>query len=107
PLVPRGPRARQAERTLACLREHGSRYLFLVGDIIDFWAMKSRGVYWSEAQNTVVQKVLKRARHDVEVVFIPGNHDEAVREHLGTSFGNIRVERDVMHTAADGRRYLI
>jgi len=102
-----GTRACQAERLLAFLREYDSQYLFLVGDIIDFWAMRSRGVYWSEAQNTVVQKILKRARHDVEVVFIPGNHDEAAREHLGTSFGNIRVERDVMHAAADGRRYLV
>jgi len=84
-----GTRACQAERLLAFLREYDSQHLFLVGDIIDFWAMKSRGVYWSEAQNTVVQKILKRARHDVEVVFIPGNHDEAAREHLGTSFGNI------------------
>jgi len=102
-----GTRACQAERLLAFLREYDSQHLFLVGDIIDFWAMKSRGVYWSEAQNTVVQKILKRARHDVEVVFIPGNHDEAAREHLGTSFGNIRVERDVLHAAADGRRYLV
>jgi len=102
-----GTRACQAERLLAFLREYESKYLFLVGDIIDFWAMRSRGVYWSEAQNTVVQKILKRARHDVEVVFIPGNHDEAAREHLGTSFGNIRVERDVMHAAADGRSYLV
>jgi UDP-2,3-diacylglucosamine pyrophosphatase LpxH len=86
---------------------YDSEYLFLVGDIIDFWAMKSRGVYWSEAQNTVVQKILKRARHDVTVVFIPGNHDEAAREHFGTSFGNIRVERDAMHIAADGQRYLV
>ena len=102
-----GTRACQAERLLAFLKAYDSPRLFLVGDIIDFWAMKSRGVYWSEAQNTVVQKILKRARHDVDVVFIPGNHDEAVREHFGTSFGNIRVERDVMHAAADGRRYLV
>jgi len=52
-------------------------------------------------------KILKRARHDVKVIFIPGNHDEAAREHVGTSFGNIQVERDFMHTAADGKRYLL
>lgn len=102
-----GTRACQAERLLAFLKRHDCENLFLVGDVIDFWAMKSRGVYWSEAQNTVVQKILKRARHDVNVVFIPGNHDEAAREHFGTSFGNIRVERDVMHEVADGRRYLL
>jgi UDP-2,3-diacylglucosamine pyrophosphatase LpxH len=51
--------------------------------------------------------MLKRARHQVKVVFIPGNHDEALREYVGSNFGDIRVVRDAVHTAADGRRYLL
>ena len=102
-----GTRACQAARLLEFLRAYESEYLFLLGDIVDFWAMRRRGVYWSAEQNTLVQKILKRARHDVKVVFVPGNHDEAVREHAGTSFGNIRVVRDYLHVAADGRRYLL
>jgi UDP-2,3-diacylglucosamine pyrophosphatase LpxH len=102
-----GTPACQAERLLDFLKAYESEYLFLVGDIVDFWAIKRRGVYWSEHQNTVVQKFLKRARHDVKVIFVPGNHDEAAREHVGISFGNIRVERDYVHVAADGRRYLL
>jgi UDP-2,3-diacylglucosamine pyrophosphatase LpxH len=102
-----GTRACQADRLLAFLRAYESENLFLLGDIVDFWAMTSRGIYWSEAQNTVVQKVLRKARHDVRVVFVPGNHDEAVREHAGVSFGNIAVELEPVHTAADGRRYLL
>jgi UDP-2,3-diacylglucosamine pyrophosphatase LpxH len=102
-----GTRACQAGRLLEFLKAYETDQLFLVGDVIDFWAMRSRGIYWSEEQNTVVQKVLKRARHDVQVIFVPGNHDEAARDHVGTSFGNIRVERDWMHTAADGKKYLL
>jgi len=102
-----GTQACQAERLLEFLRVHESEYLFLVGDIIDFWAIRRRGVYWTAEQNTVVQKILKRARHGVEVIFVPGNHDEAAREHAGVSFGNIRVEHDYIHSAADGRRYLL
>lgn len=102
-----GTPACQADRLLEFLRAYESENLFLIGDIVDLWAMRRRGIYWSAEQNTVVQKVLKRARHDVNVVFVPGNHDEAVREHTGTSFGNIRVERDYLHVAADGRRYLL
>ena len=102
-----GTAACQAERLLDLLRGYDCQYLFLVGDILDLWSMRRRGVHWSEAQNTVVQKVLKRARHDVQVVFVPGNHDEAAREHAGTLFGNIRVELDHEHVAADGKRYLL
>ena len=101
-----GTRACQAERLLEFLREYESDHLFLVGDIIDFWAM-SRGIYWTAAQNTVVQKILKRARHGARVVFIPGNHDEAIREHAGISFGDILVVQEHVHAAADGKRYLL
>jgi UDP-2,3-diacylglucosamine pyrophosphatase LpxH len=74
-----GTRGCQAESLLAFLRRYESEYLFLIGDIIDFWAM-SRGIVWSESQNTVVQKILRRARHGERVIFVPGNHDEALRE---------------------------
>ena len=75
-----GTRACQSQRLLEFLKEYESEYLFLIGDIIDFWAMARRGVYWSADMNTVVQKVLKRARHGCKVIFVPGNHDEALRE---------------------------
>ena len=99
-----GTRACQAERLLDFLREHESDYLYLLGDIVDFWAMK-RSVQWAPSHNTVVQKVLRRARHGCQVIFIPGNHDEALREHAGIAFGDIRVESEWIHQTADGRRY--
>jgi UDP-2,3-diacylglucosamine pyrophosphatase LpxH len=101
-----GTRACQAERLLDFLRDHTSDYLYLVGDIVDFWAM-SRGIYWSPAQNTVIQKLLRRARRGEKIFLIPGNHDEALRDYPGISFGGIRVVREWIHTAADGRRYLL
>ena len=101
-----GTRACQAERLLSFLRVYQSERIFLVGDIVDFWAMR-RSIHWTAAQNTVVQKILKRARHGVEVIFIPGNHDEALRDYLGISFGEIRIEQEHVHTTADGRRFLV
>lgn len=101
-----GTRACQAERLVDFLRHHEAENVYLVGDIADFWAM-SRSIYWSPQQNTVVQKLLKRARHQVNVVYVPGNHDEALREYAGTSFGDIQVVKDCVHAAADGKRYLV
>lgn len=101
-----GTRGCQAERLLDFLRDHEAEYLFLVGDIIDFWVM-NRGIHWSAAQNTVVQKLLRRARHGEQIFLIPGNHDEALREYLDMNFGGIQVVDEYIHTAADGRRYLL
>jgi metallophosphoesterase superfamily enzyme len=72
-----GTRACQAERLLSFLRHYESQHLYLVGDIVDFWAM-NRGIHWSRHQNTFIQKVLKRARHGTRVIFVPGNHDEVL-----------------------------
>src|SRR5688572_6058273 len=101
-----GSRACRAEQLLSFIKDYDAEYIFLIGDIVDFWAM-SRSVYWPTAHNTVVQKLLRKARHHVNVFLIPGNHDEALREYVGSSFGGITVVRDYIHTAADGKRYIL
>ena len=101
-----GSRACQAERLLDFLKAYECEQIFLLGDIVDFWSLK-RGVYWPASHNTVVQKLLRRARHRVKIFYIPGNHDEALRDYLDSSFGNIRVRKDYVHNAADGKRYAL
>jgi len=101
-----GSRACRAEQLLSFIKDYDHEYIFLIGDIVDFWAM-SRSVYWPAPHNTVVQKILKKARHRVKVFLIPGNHDEALREYVGSSFGDIMIVREHIHTAADGRRYIL
>jgi UDP-2,3-diacylglucosamine pyrophosphatase LpxH len=101
-----GTRACQAERLLDFLREYSAEYLYLLGDIIDFWSM-ARSVHWAAAHNTVVQKVLRRARHGEKIIFIPGNHDEVLREYVGTAFGDILLLDHAIHVTADGRRFLL
>ncbi len=102
-----GTRACQASRLLEFLKEYSAENVFLLGDIVDLWAMKRGFVHWTTDQNTVVQKLLRRARHGDKIFFIPGNHDEALRDYIGTSFGDVVVEHEIVHTAADGRRYLL
>lgn len=101
-----GARACQADRLLDFLREHSAERVFLIGDIIDFWSM-SRSIHWTAAQNVVVQKLLRRARHGEQIFIIPGNHDEALRDYCGSTFGDIRIENEWIHVTADGRRFLL
>lgn len=101
-----GSRPCQAARLLEFLKQYECEMIFLLGDIVDFWSLK-RGVYWPASHNTVVQKLLRLARHGAKIFYIPGNHDEALRDYLGASFGNIRVEKEHLHVAADGKRYAL
>lgn len=96
----------QAEYLLDFLKHTESEHLYLVGDIIDGWALK-RSWYWRQAHNDVVQKLLRKARHGTKITYIPGNHDEGARQFLGLMFGDIRIEDELIHTTADGRRLLV
>lgn len=101
-----GTRGCQAELLLDFIRHIECDTLFLVGDIVDGWKMKS-GLYWPQAHNDVVQKLLRLARKGVQVIYIPGNHDEFAREYCGVHLGGVVVARDAVHEMADGRRFLI
>ncbi len=101
-----GTRACQADRLLEFLRSYVAENVFLIGDIVDFWSMR-RSVVWTADQNTVVQKILRRARRGERIVFIPGNHDEVLRDYLGINFGDIEVVGEYVHPLADGRRFLL
>ncbi|HEX7759097.1 MAG TPA: UDP-2,3-diacylglucosamine diphosphatase [Caulobacteraceae bacterium] len=101
-----GTRGCQAELLLDFIRQVACERLYLVGDIVDGWKLKS-GWFWPQSHNDVVQKVLRLARKGVEVIYVPGNHDDGVRDFCGVHFGGVVVARDIVHEAADGRRYLV
>jgi UDP-2,3-diacylglucosamine pyrophosphatase LpxH len=85
-----GTRGCQADRLLDFLRHHDAETIYLVGDIVDGWALRSSW-YWPQAHNDVVQKLLRQARKGARLIYIPGNHDEFLRGYYGTHFGGIEV----------------
>jgi UDP-2,3-diacylglucosamine pyrophosphatase LpxH len=101
-----GTRSSQAEVLLDFLRHNDAETIYLVGDIVDFWRIK-RGAVWPQSHNDVLQKLLRKARKGTRVVYIPGNHDEGIRDYAGMHFGGIEIERQALHTMADGRRFIV
>jgi UDP-2,3-diacylglucosamine pyrophosphatase LpxH len=101
-----GTRGCQAELLLDFIKHVECDTLYLVGDIVDGWRLKS-GWYWPQAHNDVVQKILRLARKGVRVVYIPGNHDEFARAYCGALFGEVEVVHDAIHRTADGKRLLV
>ncbi|HEV2560102.1 MAG TPA: UDP-2,3-diacylglucosamine diphosphatase [Microvirga sp.] len=101
-----GTRGCQAGLLLDFLRRYDADVIYLVGDIVDGWRLKS-GWYWPQAHNDVVQKLLRKVRKGTRVVYVPGNHDEFLRDFVGSNFGGIDIVDHAIHEAADGRRYLV
>ena len=101
-----GARGSQAEKLLDFLRWHEADTIYLVGDIVDCWALRS-GWFWPQSHNDVVQKLLRQARKGARIIYVPGNHDEFLRDYYGTHFGGIVVAETAIHVGPDGRRYLV
>jgi Calcineurin-like phosphoesterase len=81
-----GTRGCQANLLLDFLKHNEAETVFLIGDIIDGWRLKS-GWYWPQTHNDVVQKLLRQVRKGVKMVYVPGNHDEFARDFTGIFFG--------------------
>ena len=101
-----GARGSQADRLLDFLRVHDADTIYLVGDIIDGWALQANW-YWPQSHNDFVQKMLRRVRKGAKVIYVPGNHDEFLRGYYGTHFGGIEVVETAIHHGVDGKKYLV
>ncbi|MEK1930392.1 MAG: UDP-2,3-diacylglucosamine diphosphatase [Pararhizobium sp.] len=101
-----GSKAAKTDYLLDFLRANEAETIILVGDIVDGWRLK-RSWYWPQACNDVVQKLLRKARKGSRIIYIPGNHDEFMRDFPGVHFGGIEVAQRHMHEGADGQKYLV
>ena len=101
-----GTRGCKAEFLLDFLKHSESDFLYLVGDIIDCWRLR-RSWYWHQSHNDVVQKLLRKARKGTQVIYVPGNHDEPLRDYAEMQFGGVTLLEETIHVTADGRRFLV
>lgn len=95
-----------AELLLDFLKSVECDTLYLVGDIIDAWQLK-KGWYWPPRHNDIVRCVLKAAKYGTRVVYVPGNHDELLRDFGGLALGGVEILPEAIHETADGRRLLV
>ncbi len=102
-----GTKFSQTEKLLEFLRDNESENLYLVGDIIDGWAIK-RKFKWSQSTSDVIQKILRKARKGTKVIYITGNHDEFLRPFLPILLGeNLTIVDDFVHLGINGKKYFV
>ncbi|MGQ8365480.1 UDP-2,3-diacylglucosamine diphosphatase [Glaciecola sp. 1036] len=96
----------KAEMLLDFLNRIQCENLYLVGDIVDMWAM-SRQFRWPELHNQIMHKIFQISRTKTKVYYLPGNHDEPLQKYSGFEFANIKIARELIHTSADNKQYLV
>jgi UDP-2,3-diacylglucosamine pyrophosphatase LpxH len=82
-----GTRGCQADLLLDFLRYHEAETIYPVGDVVDGWRLK-RAWNWPQMHNDAVQKLLRKAREGVRIMYVPDNYDEFLRTYFATHFGD-------------------
>jgi len=101
-----GMRPTRIVQLIDFLRGHDAETIYLVGDIIDGWRL-AKSWHWPNEYNVLTQILLDKASAGTRVVYLPGNHDEFLREYLGTYFGEVEFVDRTVHTTAQGKTYLV
>ncbi|MFA6108618.1 MAG: UDP-2,3-diacylglucosamine diphosphatase [Candidatus Latescibacterota bacterium] len=101
-----GTRACKVEYLTACLEQVTPEHLYIIGDGIDVQRLKKRW-YWPPSHAAVVRRLVALARQGTEVTYIPGNHDDALRQYAGNEIGGVRLALHAVHPLVDGRRILL
>jgi UDP-2,3-diacylglucosamine pyrophosphatase LpxH len=101
-----GFRGCQAGQLLELLRTVEMDNLFLLGDVVDLWALR-KGFFWPQEHNDVLRMILGKAKQGTRVIYIPGNHDESFRELAGAVFGRLEIHERYVHETRQGKRLLL
>ncbi len=101
-----GRKGCRADRLLDFLESHDAGLIYLVGDIFDNRRRVQSNI-WSPTHDAVIQNLMGKVRNGTRIVYVPGNHDAIFRRHYGVYFDCIEVVESALHTAADGKRYLV
>jgi UDP-2,3-diacylglucosamine pyrophosphatase LpxH len=96
----------RAAELSAFLKHLKCKRLYLVGDIVDLQALRQRW-RWPVMHNQVVRRILKLAKDDTVVTYVPGNHDDSLRQYIGLDLGGVKIAKQAVHRTADGRTLLI
>ncbi len=101
-----GTKGCQAGLLLDFLKIYDADTIYLVGDVVDGWRLR-RGWYWPQTHNDVIQKLLRKGRKGARLIYIPGNHDEFLRDYVGMTFGAVDIVQNAIHETVDGKRFLV
>lgn len=99
-----GARASRPAQVLDFLKGVEAETIYLVGDIFDLW--HGGRVHWNDAHEAVMDDLAQRAKNGARIVYLPGNHDAAMRAPDARVAG-WELREAVVHRAADGCRYLV
>ncbi|MEC5125204.1 UDP-2,3-diacylglucosamine diphosphatase [Verrucomicrobiales bacterium BCK34] len=97
-----GTQDSKAEELIRFLKSFRCKKLILNGDIVDGWALRSRGK-WLPSHTKFVRTVLKKMeKQGTEVIYLRGNHDDIIERFLPLEVGGLKMVDEYVHSTPQG-----
>jgi UDP-2,3-diacylglucosamine pyrophosphatase LpxH len=90
-----------AKELLQYLKSINTQTLVLNGDIIDMWSFNKS--YFPAAHMNVLRQIIKMSNLGTRVIYVTGNHDEALRKYSDFILGNFELV-DKLILDLDGKK---
>lgn len=92
----------KADELISFLKSLRCKKLILNGDIVDGWALRSRGK-WLPSHTKFVRTVLKKMeKQGTEVIYLRGNHDDIIERFLPLEIGGLKMVDEYIHSTPQG-----
>ncbi len=94
----------RSDRILDFLTQNTADTIYLVGDILDLWHPASPR--WTAIHDRIMGLLADRADRGSRIIYLTGNHDDAVLKHRG-AHSRFEIADFATHDTSDGRSYLV
>jgi len=104
-----GTKKSQPNKLLDVFKKYEFDNLIIIGDFIDLTSLQ-RKFYWTPEHSTVIQKVLKMSRKNINIKYLLGNHDHYLRgliQDQNINIGNIELCDEMIFETLKGERIYI
>ncbi len=91
-----------ATEVLRYLKSIQPKTIVLNGDIVDIWQFSKS--YWPKSHMKVVKYIMKLISNDVQIYYLPGNHDELLRRFNGFSLGSFKITNKIVLELPNGKK---
>jgi len=83
--------------------------LYLVGDIIDGWAIAKGNSHFPQKHVNAIRKLLSKAKNGTKIYYVIGNHDEFLRKFndMFSTIGNIYISDEFLFLSLKGQKFLV
>lgn len=104
-----GSKGSKAREATDFLKQHRCQTLLLNGDIIDGWQLKKYGNSWKKRHTAFFRQVLRHIeRHNTQVIYLRGNHDDFLDAVLPLRIGkHFSIRRDYVLNTQSGVPYYV